>query len=128
MTQPSQAMSLSSFPTATKLTIVGLLAAAVGIVLQYLAYPEDFPTVPPGPIIVTAAAVFVTLGVRWWWSSLVGVGVSLMILIGGIFNGIADNLTEFSGPAIGAAVMLIGFVTAIVAGTMAAASRCRPAH
>lgn len=48
MTQPSQAMSLSSFPTATKLTIVGLLAAAVGIVLQYLAYPEDFPTVPPG--------------------------------------------------------------------------------
>ena len=128
MTQETQPrMTTSSFPTAAKLTIVGLLVAAVGIVLQYFAYPEDFPTVPPGPIVVTAATAFVILGVRWWWSSHVGVGVALMISIGGFFNGIVDNLTDFPA-AIGAVVMLIGFATAIVAGTIAAASRRRPAN
>ena len=119
-------MSFSTYPTPTKFTIAGLLLGAVGILLQYLTLPEDFPAVPPGPIIVMAAAVFVTLGVRWWWSSLVGVAVALMILIGGTLDGgLIDNLSDFPGPATGAVLMLMGLVTALIAGVIAATTRRR---
>jgi len=118
MKRASQATTIDPLPR--QLSIAGLLGAATGILIQFLALPDDFPTVPPGPIILAAAAVFVTLGPRWWWSPLVGSGLTLMIAVGGVLNGgVADNLSDSAGPAIGAAVMLVGFVTAIGAGIVA---------
>lgn len=117
---PERRTGLSSAPAVAKVCVGGLVAAAAGVLAQYIALPEDFPTVPPGPIILAAAAAFVALATRWWWSPLVGVGVSLMTLIGGLLSGgVVDNLSESVGPAIGAGVMLIGLGTAIVTGVAA---------
>lgn len=41
-------MTLPARSTAIKATIGDLLTAAVGVFLQYLALPEDFPTSPRG--------------------------------------------------------------------------------
>lgn len=117
MIQTSRATEPTTRPTAIKICVAGLLTAACGIVIQYLTLPEDFPTVPPGPVVLIAAAAFVALAVRWWWSPFVGVGVALMIAIGGLVSGgVASNLTGSVGPAIGAGVMLFGLVATVVAG------------
>jgi hypothetical protein len=46
---------------AAKLQVAGLVVAAAGIVIQ-IASGADYPTVPPGLIILLAAAVLVALG------------------------------------------------------------------
>ena len=79
---------------------------------------------PPGPIILVAAAVFVPRG-PLVVEPLVGSGLALMIGVGGVLNGVADDLSDSAGPAIGAAVMLVGFVTAIGAGIAALLRRSR---
>lgn len=105
---------------ATQVTVVGLLVAAVGILIQFFALPEDFPTIPPGPVILVATAAVVAFGSRLWWSPSVGVAVGLLILVGNIANGgLGDNITDSMPPAIGVVVMEIGLVTAIVAGAVA---------
>lgn len=74
---------------------------------------------PPGPIIVGAAAIFVAARARSWWSPLVGLGASVMIAVGSLLNGGAtENLTDSAGPATGAALMMVGFAAAIVAGAV----------
>lgn len=122
-------MTLPTRSTTIKATIGGLLTAAVGVFLQYLTLPEDFPTVPPGPIILAAAAAIVAFGSRWSWTPVLGVGVALMIAIGGLLNGgLVDNLTDFPGPAFGAAMTLIGVGTAIVAGVAAVLPNSQDRH
>lgn len=127
MTREATSTSDPPRSTPTTITVIGLLAGAAGIVIQFLALPADFPTIPPGPIIVTAAAAAVAFGSRLRWSPLIGVAVALMIIIGGVLNGgLMDNLTNFPAPSIGVAVMLIGLTSAIIAGVVATVSNRRP--
>jgi hypothetical protein len=68
---------------ATGLTVAGLVVAAAGIVLQ-IAPGAEYPTIPPGLVILLAAASLVALATRWRWTAIVGVIVSLSLLVGGV--------------------------------------------
>ena len=71
----------SRLSTASRLNVAFLLIAAVGIVIQIVA-DVDYPRVPPGPIILVAAAAMVAFA-SWRWVPYVGVVVPLFLLIGG---------------------------------------------
>jgi len=46
--------------------VVGLVVAAAGIMIQYVS-GVDYPTIPPGPVILLAAAAVVAFG-PWSWA------------------------------------------------------------
>jgi hypothetical protein len=106
---------------AGKLTVAGLVTAAAGIVLQ-IASGADYPTVPPGLIILLAAAGLVALTTRWRWTIIVGVIVSLFLLVGGALAPQArDQLGDPGqlGVFIGTVLQLLALVIALVAGVVA---------
>jgi hypothetical protein len=53
--------STTRLSRAGRLNALGLLVAAAGIMIQYLS-GVDYPTIPPGPIILLAAAGAVVFG------------------------------------------------------------------
>lgn len=61
---------LNSLSLGGKVTVAALLVAAVGIVIQYVS-GVDFPTVPPGLIILLVADAVIAFG-PWRWAPLVG--------------------------------------------------------
>jgi hypothetical protein len=71
------------------LNVVGLVVAAAGIMIQYVS-GVDYPTIPPGPIILLAAAAVVAFG-PWRWSSVVGLVAALFLSIGGAIATIVGN-------------------------------------
>jgi hypothetical protein len=107
------------------LSVVGLVVAAAGIVIQY-ASGVDYPTIPPGPIILLAAAAVVAFG-PWRWSPVVGLVAALFLSIGGAIatiagNGFSETLGapgEVGGFA-GAVVQIVGLAIALPAGIVAA--------
>jgi hypothetical protein len=118
----SRARTLS---TAGKLNVAGLVAAAAGIVIQ-IASGADYPTVPPGLILLLAAAGLVALGARWRWTTIVGVVVPTFLLVGGAIAPQArDQLGDPGqvGVFLGTAVQLLAMAVALVAGLAAARQR-----
>jgi hypothetical protein len=108
-------------PAAGKLTVAGLVTAAGGIVLQ-IASGAEYPTVPPGLIILLAAAGLVALATRWRWTIIVGVIVSLFLLVSGALAPQArDQLGDPRqlGVFIGTVLQLLALVIALVAGVIA---------
>lgn len=96
--------------------------AAAGIVIQ-IASGADYPTVPPGLIILLVAAGLVAMGTRWRWVTVVGVAVPTFLLIGGAIAPQArDQLGDPGqvGVFIGTAVQLLALAVALVAGVAAA--------
>jgi hypothetical protein len=67
---------LSSVSTATKTNAAAMVAAIVGIVIQ-IAAGVDYPTIPPGPIVLGVAVAFV-LFTCWPWVPYIGVLVALV--------------------------------------------------
>jgi hypothetical protein len=110
---------------AGRLNAVGLVVAAAGIMIQYAAGVGDYPTIPPGPIILLAAAAVVVLG-PWRRAARVGLAVALFISIGGVIatiagNGYADTLGSGEvGGVIGALIQIAGLLLAVPAGILAA--------
>jgi hypothetical protein len=107
---------------AGKLNVAGLVAAAAGIVIQ-IASGADYPTVPPGLIILLAAAGLVALGARWRWTTIVGVAVPTFLLVGGaIAQQARDQLGDPGqvGVFLGTVVQLLAMAVALVAGLVAA--------
>jgi hypothetical protein len=109
--------------TMVKLNATALLAAAAGILIQYLVGVPGYPAVPPGPIILGAAGIAVlALADHWRWVIILGVSTPLFITIGGIIDGSSwGRLADPGafGPFIGTAVQWIGMVVALVAGVSA---------
>ena len=105
--------------TAARINVAGLLAAAVGIVIQ-IAAGVDYPTVPPGLIILLVAAGLVAFA-PWGWVAAVGVAVPVFLLIGGAITSDArNNLTdpgEF-GQFAGTLLQLAALIVALVAGLL----------
>ena len=63
-----------------------LIVAALGILVQFLVGVPGFPAIPPGPIILSAAAVVVLLPGRRW-PVLIGLVAALFVLAGGLIEG-----------------------------------------
>jgi hypothetical protein len=128
-----RAMSRSrSLSAAGKLTVAGLVAAAAGIVIQ-IASGAEYPTVPPGLIILLVAAGLVALGARWRWTPLVGVVVALFLLVGGALAPQArDQLGDPGavGVFVGTVIQLLALVVALIAGVAATRQsyRTRPSN
>jgi hypothetical protein len=99
---------------------VALFAAVVGMIVQIIA-GVDFPTVPPGPIIlgVVGIALFATFN---RWVALAGVAAPLFIAVGGVLEGSSWGRVvhpgEF-GPFIGTVLQWVGLVGAIAFGLRA---------
>jgi hypothetical protein len=106
---------------ATGLTVVGLLVAAAGIVIQ-IASGAEYPTIPPGLVILLAAAGLVALATRWRWTTIVGVIVALFLLVGGVLAPQAREQLANPGQVgvfIGTVIQLLALVVALVAGVAA---------
>jgi hypothetical protein len=109
---------------AGRLLALGLVVAAAGIMIQYVAGVGDYPTIPPGPIVLLAAAAVVAFG-PWRRAVRVGLAAALFISIGGVIatiagNGYADTLGsgDVAG-VIGALIQIAGLLLAVPAGILA---------
>jgi uncharacterized membrane protein len=112
---------------AASLTVAGLGVAAAGIVIQ-IASGANHPTIPPGLIILLAAAGLVALATRWRWTTIVAVIVSLFLLVGGVLAPQArEQLSDPTqvGIFIGTLIQLLALVVALVAGVAATRQRYR---
>jgi hypothetical protein len=122
----------TQYTPAATLSAAALVVAADGIMIQYVS-GVDYPTIPPGPIILLAAAGVVIFG-RGRWSPVVGLVATLFVLIGGAIatiagNGYSETLGdpgELGGFA-GAVVQLVGLAIALAAGVIATQGSSRRA-
>jgi hypothetical protein len=99
---------------------------AVGIAILWAAGVE-FPIYPPpGIIILLAGAVFVSLA-PWPRAPAVGAFLGLFVSVGFLVSGGPPNLVgrEGTSVAIGTWIQLLGVLTALVAGVMAARATYR---
>jgi hypothetical protein len=96
-------------------TVVGLLVAAVGIVLLLVA-GVDMPVVPPGLVILAVAAVAAAVSGRRW-VAVVAVAVGVTELVGLLASVSATNLFSPASFLVGTGtwVRLVGTVVAIAA-------------
>lgn len=76
----------------TRLSAVALLVAAVGIVLQVLG-GADYPTVPPGLLILVVAGGFVWFA-PWRWAPVVALAVGLFMVVGLFVADQAERLID----------------------------------
>lgn len=104
---------------ARNLTAIALVLAAAGIVTQIVA-GIDFPTIPPGLIILLTAAVIVAF-VPWRWAPLIGAVIGLSQIIGLFAADQAERLNDASplGGTVGLWVQLVGVSVALVVGIVA---------
>ena len=102
----------TSLRAAGTLTVAGLVAAAAGIAIQVLSGVDEYPTIPPGLVILLVVAGLIILGARWRWTPLLGVAVAGFILFG-----------AFVTP--GTAIQMLGLCVALLAGIVAALQGAR---
>jgi hypothetical protein len=112
--------------TAGRLTVVALLAAAAGFVVQMVAGVTDTPTIPPGLVAIVAAAGLVAF-VPAWWAPIAGPVAGLFNLVALFAVGAADRLLDVSPASafVGAWVMVVALILATVAGSIAAVQNDR---
>lgn len=105
---------------ATTLTVGALLVAAVGIFLQYLSGVGDFPTIPPGPIVLIVLAGIIAFA-PWRWIPLLGTAMGISLIVGFFQNESVDRISDLT-PLLaffGLWIQTAGVVVAIVAGVLA---------
>jgi hypothetical protein len=109
----------NSLSLAGKLTVAALLVAVAGIVIQIVS-GVDYPTVPPGIVILLVAAGVVAFG-PWRWAPVAGVVVGLFLLVGFFASGAAARLLDPSqlGGFAGTWVQFMAVIVAVVVGTTA---------
>lgn len=117
--RPAFARRLS---TATRVNALAMVAA-IGAIIWQIAAGVDYPTVPPGPIILGVAVVVVVF-VQAPWARVVGVVVPLFLLIGGTIASIAndDNAIRDPGdasPFVATVLQFAAVVVALAAGVVA---------
>lgn len=108
-------------------TVIGLAAAAVGIVLLMVA-GVDMPVVPPGLVMLALAAVAAAVSGRRWVAG-VAVLVGVAELVGLLASGSATNLFSPGSFLVGAGtwIRLVGTLGAIAAGSIWLVRRRQPA-
>ncbi|HEY7278784.1 MAG TPA: hypothetical protein VH594_22645 [Trebonia sp.] len=117
-------MTLSRLSRPARTEAAALAVAAIGIVIQIIG-GVNYPAVPPGLIILLAAAALVAF-LPWRWAPVFGVLAGAFMVIGAIAA--ANARYDLSHPGhpgafIGTWIQLIAVVIAVVAGVMALAVR-----
>jgi hypothetical protein len=109
-------------------TVLGLVVGAVGVGILW-ASGVEFPIYPPpGIVILLAGAVLVGLA-SWRWAPGVGAFLGLFVFVGFLISptGRSNLLGEAgAGAAIGQAIQVLGVLTALIAGVIAARADDRP--
>ncbi|MGW0731953.1 hypothetical protein [Streptomyces sp. NPDC002851] len=107
--------------TASKANAGFLILAGIGIFIQKFSGVDEFPTVPPGAIILLVSGLLVALlGARWAWTAFIGLlaplylGVASVLVESGVWDRLADPASF--GPFIGSAVQMGSMAIALVAG------------
>jgi hypothetical protein len=119
-------VTLSRLSRPARTTAAALAVAAIGIVIQIIG-GVNYPAVPPGLIILLAAAALVAF-LPWRWAPVFGVLAGAFMVTGAIAAANARyDLTHPGHPGafIGTWIQLIAVVVAVVAGVMALAVRSR---
>jgi hypothetical protein len=102
-------------------TVLGLMAGALGIAILW-ASGVEFPIYPPpGIVILLAGALFVGLA-PWRWAPGVGALLGLFVFVGFLISPTGlSNLFGQAGTsvAIGQGIQVVGVLTALVAGVIA---------
>jgi hypothetical protein len=119
--------SWAQLSPAARLNAVGLIVAAAGVMIQYVS-GVDFPTIPPGPTVLLAAAAVVVFG-PWRRAAAVGLVAAAFVSLGGVIatiagNGFNSTLGDPSevGGFVGAVVQIAGLMIALPAGVVAVRS------
>jgi hypothetical protein len=118
-------VSLSRLSRPARTEAAALAVAAASIIIQIIG-GVNYPAVPPGLIILLAAALVAFL--PWRWAPVFGVLAGAFLVIGAIAAANARyDLTHPGHPGafIGTWIQLIAVVVAVVAGVMALAVRSR---
>jgi hypothetical protein len=102
-----------------KLMVAALLVAAAGFVIQIVSGIE-VPTIPPGLVILLAAAGLVAI-LPWRWTPVIGAAVGLFLFVGFFPSGAVGNLLDSSrsGVFVGAWIQFLAVIVAGVAGIVA---------
>jgi len=111
---------LSRLSRPTRTEAASLAVAAAGIIIQIIG-GVDYPAVPPGLVILLAAAALVAF-LPWRWAPVIGVLAGAFMVIGAIAAANARyDLTHAGHPGafIGTWIQLIAVVVAVVAGVKA---------
>ncbi len=129
-------MRINALSTAGRVAVASLAFAATAIAFQRLTgVGAQFPTVPPG-LILLLGAIAAHLLIPRWWAPVVGTAIPLMIAVGGF---IAPEAREAIGEPgevdvfLGTLAVLAGAAAAAVAGAIAVvenrpSGRGRTAH
>ncbi|SCF27667.1 hypothetical protein [Micromonospora mirobrigensis] len=111
----------SSIPARIALAL-GLVVAALGVLVQFLVGVPGFPAIPPGPIILGVAAIVVLALPRRRWPLVVGLVAAVFVTGGGLIEGsvwgrLADPATfdVWSG----AVLQWSGLLVALISGALA---------
>jgi hypothetical protein len=112
---------VSHLSTWARVSVIGLVLTAAGMLLQIVAGSELYPSLT-GPIVLLAAAAFVALG-PGRWTPFVAAIVPLVLGLGAIVaavmtGGFVDQLTNTGNAPIlfGSLMHVIGLVAAVIGG------------
>jgi NhaP-type Na+/H+ or K+/H+ antiporter len=119
---------LKPLSSADKVTVAGLLVAAVGVVIQILS-GHPYPTIPPVFFILLIPAALVAFG-PWRWAPVGAVLAGLFLTIGLFASGASARLWDLSkvgGPEapIGLWVQMLAVVVVTVAAIIATVQNYR---
>lgn len=109
----------SGLPHYSQLTVVALLIATAGVVIQMIA-GVDFPTIPPVLFILLIPAGLVAVG-RWRWTPVSAVLAGVFLTVGLFASGSAPRLLDLSqlGGFVGLWVQMLAVIGALVGGLIA---------
>jgi hypothetical protein len=111
--------------TARKFAVAGLAAAAAGIIVQILG-GADYPAIPPGALLLVAAAVLFAIRTRW--TPMVGLVIPVFLSIGAVATpNMRDYLGEPSRAVVftGTLIQLLGMAAGLVFGAAVVAAIIR---
>jgi hypothetical protein len=111
--------------TARKFAVAGLAAAAAGIIVQILG-GADYPAIPPGALLLVAAAVLFAIRTRW--TPMVGLVIPVFLSIGAVATpNMRDHLGEPSRAVVftGTLIQLLGMAAGLVFGAAVVAAIIR---
>lgn len=119
-------MQTRNLSTSRRIAIAGLILGALGIVILGVA-GLDMPVVPPGLVLLLAAAVALVSG-RGRWAAVLATVVGVAEIGGFFASGSYVGLLESGSPGLiaGTWIRLLGITTAAVSGLVASFEHNRP--